>query len=49
MKHSHVYSPEVVADIQTKAEVGHYRIRGFGMLRPRTWATFDDLSFIPPA
>lgn len=47
MKHSHVYSPEVMADIQAKAEVGHYRIRGFGMLRPRTWATFDDLSFVP--
>jgi glutamate synthase domain-containing protein 2 len=47
MKHSHVYSPDVVADIQAKAELGHYRIRGFGMLRPRTWATFDDLSFVP--
>jgi glutamate synthase domain-containing protein 2 len=47
LKHSHVYSPEVIADIQAKAEVAHYRIRGFGMLRPRTWATFDDLSFVP--
>jgi glutamate synthase domain-containing protein 2 len=47
LKHSHVYSPEVIADIQAKAEVGHYRIRGFGLLRPRVWATFDDLTFIP--
>src|SRR6266571_5238106 len=34
-------------DIQIKAELGRYRIRGFGTLRPRTWATFDDLTFIP--
>jgi glutamate synthase domain-containing protein 2 len=34
-------------DIQTKAELGRYRIRGFGILRERTWATFDDLSFVP--
>ena len=27
--------------------MGRYRIRGFGTLRPRTWATFDDLTFIP--
>lgn len=47
LKHSHVYSPEVIADIQAKAEVGHYRIRGFGLLRPRVWATFDDLTFVP--
>jgi glutamate synthase domain-containing protein 2 len=34
-------------DIQTKAELGRYRIRGFGILRERTWATFDDLTFVP--
>src|SRR5207237_8420695 len=27
--------------------MGLYRIRGFGTLRPRTWATFDDLTFVP--
>jgi glutamate synthase domain-containing protein 2 len=37
----------VIEDIQTKAELGRYRIRGFGTLRPRTWSTFDDLTFIP--
>jgi hypothetical protein len=47
LKHSHIYPPDVMADIQTKAQVGHYRIRGFGMLRRRNWATFDDLSFVP--
>lgn len=30
-----------------KAELGRYRMRGYGILRERTWATFDDLSFIP--
>jgi glutamate synthase domain-containing protein 2 len=44
---SGTYTPAVIEDIQAKAELGRYRIRGFGILRPRTWATFDDLTFIP--
>jgi glutamate synthase domain-containing protein 2 len=44
---SGTYTPAVIEDIQVKAELGRYRIRGFGTLRPRTWATFDDLTFIP--
>src|SRR6267142_1543847 len=44
---SGTYTPGVIEDIQVKAELGRYRIRGFGTLRPRTWATFDDLTFIP--
>ena len=44
---SGTYTPAVIEDIQTKAELGRYRIRGFGTLRPRTWATFDDLTYIP--
>src|SRR3974377_1809254 len=47
LKSSGTYTPAVIEDIQTKAELGRYRIRGFGTLRPRTWATFDDLTFIP--
>ena len=39
---SGTYTPAVIEDIQAKAELGRYRIRGFGTLRPRTWATFDD-------
>jgi glutamate synthase domain-containing protein 2 len=27
--------------------LGRYRIRGFGTLRERHWATFDDLTFLP--
>jgi glutamate synthase domain-containing protein 2 len=44
---SGTYTPGVIEDIQAKAELGRYRIRGFGTLRPRTWSTFDDLTFIP--
>ncbi len=44
---SGTFTPAVIEDIQIKAELGRYRIRGFGSLRPRTWATFDDLTFIP--
>src|SRR5260370_20981137 len=44
---SGTYTPAIMEDIQVKAELGRYRIRGFGTLRPRTWATFDDLTFIP--
>src|SRR5438270_10297144 len=44
---SGTYTPAVIEDIQVKAELRRYRIRGFGILRPRTWATFDDLTFVP--
>ena len=38
-------SPFVSASIPVRT--GIYRIRGYGTLRPRTWATFDDLTFLP--
>lgn len=44
---SGTFTPAVIEDIQIKAGLGRYRIRGFGSLRPRKWATFDDLTFIP--
>src|SRR6476660_8311319 len=44
---SGTFRPEVIDDIQTKAASGLYQIRGFGILRERKWATFDDLTFIP--
>ena len=44
---SGTFSPAVIEDIQIKAELARYRIRGFGALRERTWATFDDLTFLP--
>ncbi len=47
MQRSGTFDPGVIEDIQIKAELARYRIRGFGLLRPRTWATFDDLTFLP--
>ena len=44
---SGTFTPDIIEDIQIKAELGRYRIRGFGTLRERRWATFDDLTFIP--
>src|SRR5213594_596557 len=44
---SGTFTPAIIEDIQIKAELGRYRIRGYGTLRPRTWATFDDLVFVP--
>jgi methylamine---glutamate N-methyltransferase subunit C len=44
---SATFSPAVIEDIQIKADLARYRIRGFGTLRERTWATFDDLTFLP--
>src|SRR6266705_2363623 len=44
---SGIFQPAVIEDIQTKAETGLYRIRGYGTLRPRRWATFDHLTFLP--
>ncbi len=39
------WTPEVVEDIQTKAELGTYRIRGFST--ERRVPGFDDLTFLP--
>src|SRR6266700_374622 len=44
---SGIFQPAVIEDIQAKAETGLYRIRGYGTLRPRRWAIFDDLTFLP--
>ena len=46
-RQSGIYSPGVIEDIQTKAELGRYRIRGFGTLRTRPMPSLDDLVFIP--
>jgi glutamate synthase domain-containing protein 2 len=42
-----VYSPEVIEEIQEKAQLGRYRIRGFGTLRRRPLPSVDDLTFLP--
>ena len=45
IRHSATFSPEVIEDIQVKAELGHYRIRGWGTLKQVP--NFDDLTFVP--
>ena len=45
VKHSATFSPEVIEDIQVKAELGHYRIRGWGTIK--RVPNFDDLTFVP--
>ena len=47
LQSSSTFQPEVIDDIQAKAASGLYRIRGWGTLRERRWATFDDLTFLP--
>src|SRR5438445_3076337 len=47
LQSSGTFQPAVIEDIQAKAESGLYRIRGWGTLRERRWATFDDLTFLP--
>ncbi len=47
LRQSHIWRPETIEDIQTKAELGRYRIRGFSALRSRPLPSFDDLTFIP--
>ena len=47
LRASGTFSPAVIEEIQTKAQTGVYSIRGYGTLRQRRWATFDDLVFLP--
>lgn len=42
---SSLWTPEVVEEIQTKARIGRYQVRGYGTLRPLP--SFDDLTFLP--
>src|SRR5277367_2601289 len=44
---SGIFAPGVIDEIQRKAATGIYEIRGYGTLRERRWATFDDLTFLP--
>src|SRR2546425_4393262 len=47
LRQSNIWRPETIEDIQAKAELGRYRIRGFSALRSRFLPSFDDLTFIP--
>ena len=42
---SHVWTTETIRDIQAKAELGRYQIRGFSTFH--RFPTLDDLVFLP--
>ena len=44
LRESYFYRPEVIEDIRVKAQLGRYRIRGFGTLR--RFPSFNDLTFV---
>ncbi len=44
---SAIYTPSVIGEIQEKAALGRYLIRGFGTLRSRPLPSLDDLTFLP--
>lgn len=44
IRESFFYAPEIIEDIQAKAELGRYRLRGYGTLRKLP--SFDDLTFV---
>ena len=46
-RRSPVYSPHVISEIQEKARLGRYLIRGFGTLREKPLPSLDDLTFLP--
>jgi methylamine---glutamate N-methyltransferase subunit C len=46
LRPSQIFRPEVMDDIHVKAELGRYRFRGFGTLRPHPLPSLDDLTFI---
>jgi glutamate synthase domain-containing protein 2 len=47
LRRSRVWDDATIDDIQAKAELGRYRIRGFSQLRQRPLPCFDDLTFLP--
>src|SRR6266852_6213960 len=47
LRQSQVWNDSTIDDIQAKAELGRYRIRGFSQLRERPIPSFDDLTFLP--
>jgi hypothetical protein len=45
MSRNHLWSPDVIAQIQAKADLGRYLIRGLGSFK--SLPSLDDLTFIP--
>jgi glutamate synthase domain-containing protein 2 len=47
LRFSRVWNETTIDDIQAKAQLGRYRIRGFSQLRERPLPSFEDLTFLP--
>src|ERR1700675_1570828 len=47
LRQSPVWDDTTIDDIQAKAELGRYRIRGFSQLGERPLPSFEDLTFLP--
>jgi len=47
LRTSTIWAAEDIEDIQVKADLGRYRIRGFSALRAQPLPHFDDLTFLP--
>ena len=47
LRPSRIWNEATVDDIQAKAQLGRYRIRGFSQLRERPLPSFEDLTFLP--
>jgi glutamate synthase domain-containing protein 2 len=45
IRYGQLWSPESMEDVQIKAQLGRYRIRGFSTLRK--FVSFDELTFVP--
>ena len=46
-RRSAIFTPHVISEIQEKARLGRYLIRGFGTLREKPLPSLDDLTFLP--
>src|SRR5262249_7248940 len=47
LRPSRVWTETTIDDIQAKAKLGRYRIRGFSQLRERPLPSLEDLTFLP--
>jgi glutamate synthase domain-containing protein 2 len=47
LRYGALWPPEAIEQVHVQAELGRYRMRGFGTLRARPLPSLDDLTFLP--
>ena len=47
LRYGALWPPEAMEQVHVQAELGRYRMRGFGTLRRRPLPSLDDLTFLP--